>query len=305
MPDSTLWPQKASTDEPPSTLAGVKSRVETDAAASIEFVRDLLRETIGGGWRVSRFEDGSTSRSFVGAHGPHRRFVKPDTRTDVVERVAALGIAPPVVAAGERDGRSYVIQEWMKGASPERGWFTDELDAWADIVAAYQGDARLREMLGDAELPAEVYADALVRRASTSATPEVARRVQESAPTRSVELVPTHGDPNLTNFLLAGDRAYIVDWDDAALSDPMRDIGQLLWWYVPEDHWPRALARFGLRDDTEARDRLYWWVAAESLDVALRLEAEGNQPAASGFLDDAVAALEHRPNPRGVEPLPA
>jgi thiamine kinase-like enzyme len=114
---------------------------------------------------------------------------------------------------------------------------------------------------------------------------------------RPVELVATHGDPNRKNFIVATD-AYLVDWDDLTLSDPMRDIGPLLWWYVPPNEWKDLLVEIGHDDEAGIRDRLYWWVAAESLDVALSLLEGGSGGAgAADFLDDFVAAINGQGNP--------
>src|SRR5205085_7082151 len=74
------------------------------------------------------------------------------------------------------------------------------------------------------------------------------------------DLVPTHGDPNWKNFVLS-QTLCLVDWDDAALPDPLRDIGQLMWWYVPPKRWGDFFRAFGLVDDEVSRDGLFWWAA--------------------------------------------
>ncbi len=38
----------------------------------------------------------------------------------------------------------------------------------------------------------------------------------------------------------------MVDWDDIRLSDPMQDIGLLLWWYVAREYWPAFFQNYGL-----------------------------------------------------------
>ena len=108
-------------------------------------------------------------------------------------------------------------------------------------------------------------------------------------------LVATHGDPNRKNLILT-DGVYLVDWDDLALSDPLRDIGQLLWWYVPRNKWKHFFEHFGL-DTDDAPDGLYWWVAAESLDVAIKLAEGRDHLHAQEFLDDFAAAIEQHANP--------
>lgn len=46
-------------------------------------------------------------------------------------------------------------------------------------------------------------------------------------------LVPTHPDPSPVNLLVTENSLILIDWDDVSLSDPLRDIGVMLWWYLP------------------------------------------------------------------------
>ena len=56
-------------------------------------------------------------------------------------------------------------------------------------------------------------------------------------------LVATHGDPNPQNLLVSRFGITLIDWDGAALSDPLRDVGPLLWWFIPPTRWPELLPR--------------------------------------------------------------
>lgn len=110
----------------------------------------------------------------------------------------------------------------------------------------------------------------------------------------------THGDPSRKNFLLNGDHVYLVDWDEAAPADPLRDIGPLLWWYIPPARWRSFFIDYGMPVTESALDRLYWWVAEESLDIALALEERGYKEDVKGFLEDLAAAVHHEGNPRAL-----
>lgn len=56
------------------------------------------------------------------------------------------------------------------------------------------------------------------------------------------DLVPCHGDGNVSNVLLADDgRMLLVDWDVAALMDPLQDIGVLLAEVRPFDSTAREV----------------------------------------------------------------
>jgi thiamine kinase-like enzyme len=53
---------------------------------------------------------------------------------------------------------------------------------------------------------------------------EVVRRALESSP---IPLSPCHNDPWPGNFLDAGGRLYIIDWEFSGMNDPMWDLGDL------------------------------------------------------------------------------
>ena len=270
-------------------------------------VARAVGERLGGGlWRAVRAARGSSGRSFLVSNATRRLFVKLEVRVDLLHRLGEIGVAPPVVASGELAGRAFVVQELSVGRRPSRAWFGRRLDELADLMGSYQRDAALRPLLEDHAVTAVQYGRYLALRAARQTRDEnaaafvaVGTRVgQLPLSVQTDELAPTHGDPNTENFLVGRAGTHLVDWDDAALMDPMRDIGQLLWWYVPPEAWPRFFDRYGIEDDPALRDRLYWWVAAESLDVALRLDDAGDGSGARAFLTDAAAALAHRPNPR-------
>jgi aminoglycoside phosphotransferase (APT) family kinase protein len=92
-----------------------------------------------------------------------------------------------------------------------------------------------------------------------------------------VPLVPVHTDPSPANVLVTPDRTYLEDWNGFRLSDPLRDIGLLLWWFVSPERWVAALRRFWLPDAASlaAIDRVYWWSAVTSLRVALWIDRQG------------------------------
>lgn len=289
------------------------NRSPVSASLSTSDVQAVLSETFGAGrWQVSRTRSGWTGRSFVASNGGTRLFLKIDVAASALRRLAELGVAPQVLHAGEYLGRSFVIQPYVGGRHPHRGWFEGHMRELARIVRAYQNDTELRDLRASPTVPThrehvnEVidHLEQRWRRAAVQMEPtddrfghaigELRRR---SVDLESADLVPTHGDPNRKNFILA-DSVYVVDWDDLALSDAMRDIGQLLWWYVPTHRWDVALDLFGVHAGEAVRERIYWWVAAESLDVALTLVERGQESGAGAFLNDFAAAIEQRRNPR-------
>lgn len=54
-----------------------------------------------------------------------------------------------------------------------------------------------------------------------------ARGVQEALNAHPPELTPCHCDPLCENFLDAGDRMWVVDWEYSGMNDPFWDLGDL------------------------------------------------------------------------------
>jgi hypothetical protein len=93
----------------------------------------------------------------------------------------------------------------------------------------------------------------------------------------------------------------MLDWEEIALSDPMRDVGLFLWWYVPPHKWREF---FEVYDHTApepgdpTHDGIYWWAARRSLEVALWLDRHDHKSAAQVFLTDFIAAAHRSGNPK-------
>jgi len=115
---------------------------------------------------------------------------------------------------------------------------------------------------------------------------------------QEVSLVPTHGDPNRKNFLLLNEQLFMVDWDELIVSDPMRDTGPFLWWHASPQTWGEFFDSYGDPLDNPKLDRLYWWAARQSLQVALWTANEAGAPRETeAFLEDFKAGVAQQDNP--------
>lgn len=255
-------------------------------------------EVLGGtGWTVMALP-GSSGRTFV-AEGPGRVVLRFVDAPAVLEHAGLIGVAPRVLGQGVLDGRSYVVQEHVESEVVDGAWIAANRGAVAGLLAALQGDARLAALA--LPLTPSSFVAQLRASSATGALPGAARLVDELASMTSdldpAPLVASHGDPNASNFVGSRDALYLVDWDDLLRADPVRDLGQVAWWYLPEIDRPAFMAAAGSRWDDGVARRLTWWVAAESTDVALRLWP-ADRVAAAAFIRDAEAAIGGRPNPR-------
>jgi thiamine kinase-like enzyme len=251
-----------------------------------------------------------TGESYIATRDGLELFIKFDVEAPALQRVAELGVAPRVLAAGRHEGRLYIVQEYVQGIRPEREWFPLHLSELADLIQVYHRDPVLTALLSKGEQLKHVehiekelkgfetqlagLADPAHR---AELSPLVTQLREQSRSFEPVDLVPTHADPNFYNFLVAGERIYLLDWDAASLSDPLRDVGPLLWWYVPPGKWHEFFAAFNVEMSDQTAHKVYWWAARQSCMVALLFAGSAYPGYAGPFIEDFRAALHRQANP--------
>jgi aminoglycoside phosphotransferase (APT) family kinase protein len=279
----------------------------------LEEAAAILQEWLPGHrWTIERPSAGWRKACYIAASAGEKCFIKFDVPISILRRLGEIRVAPRVLFSGTRGGVSYVIQEFVSGLHPQsQAWMRQHVDALAAIVRTYHEDAGLRTQLArgcPTALRQHLAADMewLARRfreceAAYLRTAEVRQgfdRLLDGAMAMQPEpLVPVHNDPSPTNVLLVGGRFVFLDWDEVTLSDPMRDIGLLLWWNFPPAQWQVFFERYGLELSAARRQKIYWFAARASLDIALwhaEHGADGN-----GFTEDFLAAVKAEPNPKG------
>ncbi len=271
-------------------------------------VSTLVGQALGGdNWVILRPEHGWSDTSYVAERRGRRVFVKLGASSDVLRRVAEIGVAPAVLAAGGYRGFSYVIQEYVEGDFPDHDWFGPHVEEAARLLRLVHRDSPLRALVESPAhpRPRQLRDIELTHRLVEASFPDhsgfktayawIAHR-RPSMPEN--DLVPTHGDVNRKNFLITPTRVVLIDWDDIALADPLRDVGPLIWWYLPPSRWPSFLERYGLPATPAVIERIYWWAACISLDVAAGLLERGYLDLAHEFLGDLLAAASQQSNPR-------
>ncbi len=271
-------------------------------------VQTLVGHALGvDDWIIFRPEHGWSDASYVAERRGYRVFVKLGASSDVLQRVAEIGVAPAVLAAGEYQDLSYVIQEFVEGRFPDHGWFEPHVDEVARLFRLVHRDSLLRALVKSPAhpRPRQLRDMELTRRLVEASFPDpsglktasawLARRLP-SVP--EDDLVPTHGDVNRKNFLITPTRIVMIDGDDIALADPLRDVGPLVWWYLPPSRWPSFLEKCGLPATPAVIERVYWWAACISLDITAGLLERGYLHLAHEFFGDLLAAVSLRSNPR-------
>lgn len=263
-------------------------------------------------WTISHPPGGQHKTSYIAQSEEQWVFIKFDVTIDALQRLGEIGVAPRILASGIREGTSYVVQEYITGRYPDWRWFALHLPFLASLMRRYHDDDQLKSLLS--KTMTTNYHDHVVSDMATiekqfrsldsdvlhafeiaSAFEKLKNQAQKLHP---AELVPVHPDPNTKNMLLVDSKLLLVDWDALQLSDPMRDIGLLLWWYVSQEKWPIFFRAYGLPLDEYLVDRIFWWAARSSFAIALWYVEHGYD--CTAFLQDFVAALNKASNPHSV-----
>ena len=263
-------------------------------------------------WNISLPDDGQQRSSYVARSEMLQLFIKFDVHIEAIRRLSEIEVTPRILASGFHEGSSYVMQEYISGRYPDRRWFAKNLPYLALFIRRYHSDEQLRSLLSHmmtSEYAEHVALDLAALETQFTLlnedelhTPEINSAFKElknqACSMRSDILIPVHSDPNTKNMLLVDTRLMMVDWDNLQLSDPMRDTGLLLWWYVSPKLWSVFFQYYGLELDDNLADRIYWWTARTSFAIALwHVEHKYD---CKPFLRDFIAALNKSNNPRAV-----
>jgi thiamine kinase-like enzyme len=145
---------------------------------------------------------------------------------------AVLGFAPKLLFFDPRDGT--MLTRFVRGAAPLTAAdlrapevvaaATDLLRRLHTSGCSFRGEMHLFPTLdryiamagADAPAAAEIGA---MRRA--------ARPIEAALAARPQPFVPCHVDPTPSNFLAAPDRLYLLDWEYAAMCEPLWDLADL------------------------------------------------------------------------------
>jgi hypothetical protein len=201
---------------------------------------------------------GADSEGFDVRAGEQRMFVKAmaahaGAYVDITQAFAAA------TEAGERGvGPRVYVADAAASMLVQESFVDDATTATLDV---FDDDARLAELIAlraqvrdftSITRRATVFDDIRTLSASAVARSVVMpadfgwmRRLLDMAEKRILatgfDTVPAHGDGNVSNILLAADgRMLLVDWDVAAVMDPLQDIGVLLAEVRPFDSQARA-----------------------------------------------------------------
>jgi thiamine kinase-like enzyme len=147
--------------------------------------------------------------------------------------MAAAGVNGKVLYFDATDGT--MLSEFIEGVSMNENMFRDELEAPARVALALKRVHHLGPVFKsrfDIFAMIDVYLGILRKLGAplpedyheVELGAEAVRRALEASP---IPLSPCHNDPWPANFLDAGGRLYIIDWEFSGMNDPLWDLGDL------------------------------------------------------------------------------
>ncbi|HSL28324.1 MAG TPA: phosphotransferase [Anaerolineales bacterium] len=255
---------------------------------------------------------------FVEGNG-QQYFVKVGAQIERHLTMAEIGLTPPLLAYGHLDdGVSIIVQRFIRGRTPSRTDFRDQLEKVAELVRQMHSQPNVQSTLPPAA--SNSYKEAGVRALHhlrqkwvryRSQLPGVAAFIDANLEEIALQidqfsgegLVASHNDICNANWLFTSNGSiYIVDLDSMAMDDPAFDSGALLWWYYPPELRQPFLQIAGYPDDEQFRFRMRIRMALHCLSITLPREQSFDSFRPDNYaaaLEDFKAVLAGKENPQG------
>lgn len=201
-----------------------------------------------------------------------------------------------------------MIQEFVDAGYVPKDWLRNNLDSLASFIDRYHSDTKLKEIIKHTMSADHLSIDEELKFLRKNVemvshlqdTEEVGNGVEELQKRYSQiqvpDLVPVHDDPNTKNIFLIGNSLQMIDWNKIRLSDPMSDIGAILWWYVQPDKWQDFFTKSGTKLTEDLEERIY--LAAAKMSMGFTLWFLTNNKDYRPAFNDFKEALNHRQNSR-------
>jgi thiamine kinase-like enzyme len=279
--------------------------LETDIQA---FLHDYIDQA---DWRIQTPQRGfSYGKRFIGISSHSRVFVRLGVDPDVIQILSDADLTPAYLAGGIFNDTTITVQEYVEASHPDRKWYANNVTTWVHLMKKLQSLTILRQYFPLVENETyhtllaryidqikEAYRKVLLDQNERGLIESLIEQYEKRTPFVQGEgLVPSHGDPNADNMLITRAKVFLIDWDALHLSDPMRDVAQVLWWMYPKSQWSEMLDLLCIDlADQHLQDRFYLYISTRALYVSLFFVQVGQQHWAKRFLKDALAAMDHQP----------
>lgn len=226
----------------------------------------MTMENNESGWQMYPLE-GETGMAYMGIKDEEKVFLKKNA-SPFLAALSIQGITPRLKWT-KRLGNGDVLsaQEWLNGRCLEPKEMGSE--RVIQLIKTIQSSEALFRMLksvgGQVAYPDELLGelkenlcedlrgDPLVR----DVLDWLARHIIQPA---EEELAVCHGDMNHKNWMLSDkDNIYLVDWDNAFITDHIYDIASIFYHYIDPSSWDSCLQQYGIRTDAAIKNKIQWY----------------------------------------------
>nr|WP_308807451.1 phosphotransferase family protein [Alkalicoccobacillus gibsonii] len=258
-----------------------------------------LEMFLGDGWEVQP-AGGATGEAYVARRGDHQVFLKRNS-SPFLAVLSAEGIVPKLLWTRRlENGDVITAQRWVEGKELKAYQMKDS--QVANLLSTIHGSSELLDMfkrIGNEPLIPEVMLENL--HIQTELTGLNIDTIQEGMTYLSREIekvvnfpsVVCHCDINHNNWMVDDEtnNLYLIDWDGAMVADPALDIGLLLYSYIAEQDWEEWLHNYGIQLDQSLRDRMHWYVVAQTITLITWHYERGQPEEAKRFEEYLVTLL--------------
>jgi thiamine kinase-like enzyme len=247
---------------------------------------DWLKRVLGNDWDITP-AGGLTGDAYLAAKNNERLFLKRNS-SPFLAVLSAEEIVPKLIWTKRMEnGDVITAQEWVEGRELKQNEMREQ--KVAELIRKIHDSQELLYMLmrlGKTPLSAYTQLESVKVRLASSKLADSYPEIQTALlhlkellqVTDAQTQVVCHGDLNHNNLLMTkDDNLYLVDWDNARIADPVIDYGMVLKWYIPKDEWNDWLKKYGLINETNLYERMYWYLLLDTLRY-ISWHSERNEP---------------------------
>lgn len=228
-----------------------------------------VEHILGSGWQIEP-AGGVTGEAFFAKHQNDKLFLKRNS-SPFLAVLSAEGIVPKLIWTKRlENGDVITAQKWVEGRVLEpREMNNPDVAKLLKKIHGSQPLLTMMRRLGKKPLSP----DTMLRQLAERLHPDLKKeKVALAALYEQLPLLPDdqwavcHSDVHHQNWLLTKDgRLYLIDWEQAAISDPALDLGPLLYWYIPESGWENWLRHYGAELTNQLRHRMKWYAIYQTI----------------------------------------
>ncbi|MHA6253485.1 phosphotransferase [Oceanobacillus sp. CAU 1775] len=238
-------------------------------------MNDWLRQALGKEWTMTP-AGGLTGDAYIAQKGEQKLFLKRNT-SPFLAVLSAEGIVPKLIWTRRlENGDVITAQEWLEGRDLTPSDMKNE--QVTNLLHKIHHSPELLHMLMRLGKKPVTSDDSLMSISTRIQTENLIHEYEEIKIalenlerllplTRDQKLTVCHGDLNHNNLLMSeSGEIFLIDWDNATITDPATDFGSILKWYIPSENWNEWLKNYGIENNEHLYERMHWYLLLDALD---------------------------------------